>query len=371
MSRMAAFPVGRTTLAVYFGRRFIFHLVAVFSGCLALIFFVDLVENLRRAGGHDVDFWTIFLLSLFRLPSISELVLPFAVLFAAMATFLLLTRSLELVVARAAGISAWQFIAPAALIAFIVGIGATALYNPLAAELRSRHQVLHANTFGGGSTSVFDSAGDEAWLRQTGADGPSILYARASTEQGLRLTNVTVWTFNEADDFIGRIDAGNAILHDGYWELNDAWVSGVDVKPAFHDTFMVSTYLTPAQVQENVAAADAVSFWALPRQIDRVERAGLSAVSYRLQYQTLLARPLLLSAMVIIAATVSLRVFRFGSVGRLVLAGIIAGFVLYVVSKLAVDLGNAGAIVPFAAAWGPALVATLIGTTIMLYQEDG
>ncbi len=371
MSRLAAALFGHHTLAFYFGRRFMINLIAVFTGCLALIFFVDLVENLRRAGGHDVEFWTIFLLSVFRLPSISELVLPFAVLFAAIATFLLLTRSLELVVARSAGISAWQFIMPAALIAFVVGIGATTLYNPLAAELRARHQILHAESFGGGSSSVFDSAGDEAWLRQTGRDGPSIIYARASMDQGIRLSNVTVWTFTEDHQFAERIDAAAAILEDGYWRLNEAWVSGVDITPTLHDTFIVSTFLTPAQVQESVAAADAVPFWDLPSQIDRVESAGLSAAPYRLQYHTLLARPLLLSAMVIIAATVSLRVFRFGSVGRLVLAGIIAGFMLYVVTKLAADLGNAGAIAPFAAAWAPTLVAALIGTTIMLYQEDG
>lgn len=360
----------RTTLAVYFARRFALNFVAVFSGCLALIFFIDLVENLRRAGTHEVGFDAIVMLSLFRLPSISELVLPFAVLFAAMATFLLLTRSLELVVARSAGVSAWQFVAPAILIATIIGVTATTLYNPLAAELRARHQVLHAASFGGGGESLL-GAGDKAWLRQNGADGPSIIHAAAASEQGLRLDEVIVWTFSPDHDFLERVDAQNATLEDGHWRLSGAWVSSAESEPSFHGTYLVSTYLTPAQVQEDLAVADAISFWNLPAQIQAAEHAGLSGIQYRLQYHSLLARPLLLGAMVLIAATVSLRLFRFGSVGPFVLAGIVAGFVLYVISKMAVDLGKAGVVAPFVAAWAPAIVATLVGTTIMLYQEDG
>jgi lipopolysaccharide export system permease protein len=362
--------VGRTTLALYFGRRFAVNLFAVFCACLALIFLVDLVENLRRAGSRDVGFETVVLLSLYRAPSVSELVLPIAVLFAAMATFLLLTKSLELVVARSAGVSAWQFVAPAILVALAVGIAASTRYNPLASELRARHEVLYAEAFGGGG-SLLDASRDQAWLRQRGPDGPSVLHARGVSEGGLGLHDVTVWTFDDDNRFLERIDAARARLEEGHWRFSDAWVYTLGRDPERHSAYLVSTYLTPTQVRDNLAAADAVSFWNLPQQIASAERAGLPAIQYRLQYQSLLARPLLLGAMVLIAATVSLRMFRLGSVERFVLAGIVAGFVLYVVSKLTIDLGKAGAIAPFVAAWAPAIVAALVGMTILLHQEDG
>lgn len=360
----------RTTLARYFGRRFALSLAAVFAASLALILIVDLVENLRRAGSHDVSFGTVVLLSLYRVPSVSELVLPFAMLFAAMATFLLLTKRLELVVARSAGVSVWQFIAPAILLALAVGLAATAIYNPVASELRARHQALYADAFGGG-VSLFGSSTDQAWLRQRGADGASILHARAIAGGGHSLRNVTVWTFDDDGRFNERIDARGAMLEDGHWRLADAWVYAPGRDPQLHGTYILSTYLTPTQVRENLAAADAISFWNLPGHIESAERAGLPATQYRLQYQSLLARPLLLCAMVLIAATVSRRMFRLGSIQRFVVGGIVAGFVLYVVSKLAIDLGKAGVIAPFVAAWAPAIVASLVGMTVLLYQEDG
>ena len=76
-------------------------------------------------------------------------------------------------------------------------------------------------------------------------------------------------------------------------------------------------------------------------------------------------------AMVIIAATVSLRVFRSGNIGRMIISGIVAGFVFYVVLKIMGDLGAAGVIRPSLSVWGPVVVALLLGTNVLLFQEDG
>jgi lipopolysaccharide export system permease protein len=90
-----------------------------------------------------------------------------------------------------------------------------------------------------------------------------------------------------------------------------------------------------------------------------------------LQRQLLIARPLLLIAMVLVAASVSLRFFRFGGVAKMVIGGVSAGFALYVVTQLSGDLGSAGIINPVAAAWLPAVTGSLLGGLALLYQEDG
>ena len=70
-------------------------------------------------------------------------------------------------------------------------------------------------------------------------------------------------------------------------------------------------------------------------------------------------------------ASVSLRFFRMGGVQKVVLGGIAAGFVLYVLAKITGDLSKAGLMSPMAAAGLPALVGGLTGLTTLLYQEDG
>jgi lipopolysaccharide export system permease protein len=84
-----------------------------------------------------------------------------------------------------------------------------------------------------------------------------------------------------------------------------------------------------------------------------------------------MARPLLLIAMVLVAASVSLRFFRFGGVTKLVIAGVAAGFVLYVATQLSEELGSSGIVNPVVAAWLPAALGTMLGALALLHQEDG
>jgi lipopolysaccharide export system permease protein len=90
-----------------------------------------------------------------------------------------------------------------------------------------------------------------------------------------------------------------------------------------------------------------------------------------LRYESLKARPLLLIAMILVAASVSLRFFRFGGVTKLVVGGVAAGFMLYVATQLSEELGSSGIVNAPVAAWLPAIVGSLLGALALLHQEDG
>ena len=98
------------------------------------------------------------------------------------------------------------------------------------------------------------------------------------------------------------------------------------------DVYDLKTNLTPTQVRESFATPDTVPFWQLADYIRLAENAGLAAAGYRLQYYQLLAQPFYLAAMVLLAASVSLRSVRFGGVREMVLGGVVVSFLLYVLS---------------------------------------
>ena len=170
-------------------------------------------------------------MSLLRLPSFSELVLPFAVLIGTIGIFLMLSRSSELVVLRAAGISVWQFTLPAMIVAFLLGIAFVLLYNPIAAVARGEAERLYAAAFGRGE-SLLKTKNSGAWLREDGADGPSVIHALDVLNQGLELKGVTVFQYDREHRLIERVEAAKAVLKDGRWELENAWVSAVGQEPA-------------------------------------------------------------------------------------------------------------------------------------------
>ena len=360
------------TLARYFSLRFFVAMLAMFVICCVLIFFVDFIEMLRRAGNYSGDVPSLLLawMTLLRLPSFSELVLPFAVLIGTIGIFLMLNRSSELVVLRAAGISVWQFTLPAMLVAFVLGFGVLECYNPVAAVARGEAERLYAAAFGRGE-SLLKTKGAGAWLREDGADGPSVLHAGEVLNQGLELRDVTVFQYDRDHGLTERIEAKKAVLKDGRWELDEAWVSAVGQEPALYQRYLISTYLTPTQVRDVLGTVFSISFWDLPNFIQIAEKAGLPATQYRVQYQLLLSRPFLLVTMVLIAATCSLRGFRFGNVQINAVFGLAAGFLFFVFAEMSRNFAMAGLTSAVAAAWVPVIIAASLALTVLLYKEDG
>lgn len=359
------------TLTRYLSFTFARAVLATFGGMFVLIYLLDFVELLRRAGdAKDATAPLMALMSLLRVPAVAEQVMPFAVLFGAMFAFINLTRRMELVVARAAGMSVWQFTLPPVALALLIGLVGTTLYNPLSAVSKQRADGMEARLFGGTRAATATAA---LWLRQRSAEGQAILRANRSDHEGTDLTGVTVFAFKPDGAFDRRVDAKAAQLEPGHWRLTEARVTSADPddRPTTTPTYLLATDLTADQVKGSVAAPDNVPFWSLPGVRDKIEKAGLDASAYRMRYQALLARPFLLAAMVLVAAVFSLRFFRFGGVAKMVSGGIGAGFVLYVATRLAGDLGSAGILSAPVAAWSPAIVGSLLGTLVLLNQEDG
>ncbi|SVE37723.1 uncharacterized protein METZ01_LOCUS490577, partial [marine metagenome] len=111
-----------TILSLYICRNFLASFITVFAVFLGLIFLFDVIELLRRAAGQDnVGITLIFQMTLLKLPYLGQKASPFAVLFGAMIAFLRMTRNSELIVARASGVSAWQFLVPVLGVALVLG----------------------------------------------------------------------------------------------------------------------------------------------------------------------------------------------------------------------------------------------------------
>jgi lipopolysaccharide export system permease protein len=364
-------PIFVGTLARYFGLRFLTAVLLVFAGIFALVTLVDYIEMMRRAGDiPNVSAVLVAKTSFYRVPQVVERILPFCILIGAMSCYLNLSRRLELVVARSAGLSAWQFVAPALLVAFVLGLAATAIYNPVSAILQERSKRFEAELFGH-TASALSRSGGTFWVGQRTDEGQAIINAVSSRDQGINLNGVSVFTFDTEGRFKQRIEARAAVLEPGVWVLRDARVYALAVLPVKQSEFLLKTSLTPEQVRESFATPETVPFWELPQYIQIAEHAGLVAAGYRLQFQKLLARPFLLAAMVLLAAAVSLRFFRFGGVQKMVLSGVAAGFLLYVLSKVTEDLSKAELMHPVAAAWLPVLAGGITGFIALLYQEDG
>jgi lipopolysaccharide export system permease protein len=339
----------------------------------ALIMLIDFVE-ISRGVGSDVDLSGIRILGLMLLksPQVIIQLLPFVFLFGTLAAFVGLNRRSELIAMRAAGVSAWRFVLPAAGAALMFGVVTVAALGPLAASADGLFQRERARLSG-------SAAGAEArptvWIREGDDTRQMVIRAERQDRSNARLVDVTFFIYtNDAAGmrtFSERIDADSASLSNGSWRLVNAVGAEIGQRAVRYATLDLPSSLADEEAFERFARPQSTSFWSLPAQIDRVEAAGFSSTAYRLRLQQLLATPLMFAAMSILAAAFSLRLMRLGDLARMSVAAVVLGFGFFFVNQAASAFGSAEVIPPWLAAWLPPLLTALAAFTLLFYTEDG
>jgi lipopolysaccharide export system permease protein len=360
------------TLSAYIARQFFGWFCGVFGAMAVITFLVDYIELLRRgAAKAQVSMATLLEMAALKLPHTAQEAMPFAILFGTMLAFWRLTRSNELVVARAAGISVWQFLTPAVLVAFGVGVVAVTMFNPIASSMEASYEKLNSRNLRQGADELsLSHAG--LWLRQSdGKGGQIVIHGKKLASSRLELQGVSLFFFNKMTGFTSRVEASTASLEDGYWLIRsgERW-TGSESPQAFAE-LRLPTELTTAKIEESFAPPDTMSFWDLPGFITLLEASGFSAQRHRLHFNVLLARPFLFCAMVLVAATFSLRMQRRGGATMLIVSGVFSGFILYFLSDIVTALGLSAKLPVLLAAWTPAGVSTIFGASMLLHLEDG
>ena len=338
-------------------------------GAAALIVMIDFTETVSRFS--DVPGFTLaraLLLVALHLPPILEQVLPFAVFLASMLTLVRLNRRYELVVARSVGISAWGFLTPVAAASLFAGLVSLFTINPLAAAAIEWDEELQARLF---QRSVSTADENMLWLRQADGRASTIISAQNAFADGTVLRNPTFYRLNASGEMVDRIDASSARLVGEEWRLSNAVQNRSGRLPEVLGSARLATSIRPETIAQRATTPEATAFPALFSRIDDLRRLGLPTAPFSMQLQSLLTRPVLFLAMTLIAATVTLRFARFGQARRIVLGGLAAAFVLYVVTVLVRAFGSAGLVPAFAAAWVPAIAALFLGATVLLRTEDG
>jgi lipopolysaccharide export system permease protein len=358
------------TLGRYFFRRYLSTTIWFFLGVIGIVYLVDFSETASRMA--NLPGYTVtggLLMTAVRLPLILQQTVPFIALFVGMTVLIGLNRKYELVVTRAAGISVWQFMSPFVAGAFLLGIGVMTVLNPLAAWGQRQAALVESDWRGDGGSS--NSAPQVPWIRQISGEDDVIIGAHSILEDGTLLVDAVLIHFDSTGHIVLRQDAASAKLEDGYWLLK----SVIERRPGEiaerKDEVRVRTNLKQDFVQQRLTAPETIAFFNLSSRIEAAKSFGIPTKALETQFHSLLSQPLLLVAMTLIAATVSLKFSRFNQSRSVILGGILSGFVLYVITVLVKAFGSSGVVPPFVATWIPVTVALALGATILLHQEDG
>lgn len=363
------------TLSRYIAAAYAKNMVFLLGILLGIIFLFDMVELLRRAGGSDdVHFSVLFQMGLLKLPEVGQRLIPFAILFSAMFTFWQLSKRYELIVMRSAGFSVWQFLAPVIVVAVAVAILQVMLFNPVGAAMLGKFKQMEVDYIKSSVTSQIAFFDEGLWLRQDMENSGeyAVFHASGMEQSDWSLQNVMFLQFDENNNFLFRMDSPSARLEPGNWVFSDVTVHEAGESSGRKEQqIIIPTALTIEEIEDSFSSIDTMSFWSLPRYIATLEATGFDASRLKVHYQSLWAQPFMLAAMVLLAATVSLRPPRQRGAFMIIAIGVFIGFIVFFLSSFLQALGASNQIPTPLAAWSPSLICLLLGVSALMNLEDG
>lgn len=363
------------TLWRYILKKFLRSTLGVFLAITLVVLLFTGVENLRRYSDAGAAPGDVLIITLLQAPELLYQVFPLVLMLASLVTFLGLARTSELVVMRAAGVSALRLLRVPVLAAIAVAILCVAAVNPFVAAAIRQGQAVEEE-FSSSVSSLLSFSKEGVWLRQADPDGQTVIQAARTNSDGSILTRVNMHRFDREGVLYSRIDAPAARLTPGAWVLENASEWKLEPDGSFGlsaqgQRLSLATGLTNDEILESFAPPETVGFWELPRFIQQMEESGFSGLRHRLFLQTELAKPALFAAMVLIGAAFAMRPSRFGQTGVMILLAVLAGFALYFFKDFAESLGAQGDIPILVAAWSPPFAAILLAVSLLLHLEDG
>lgn len=363
-------------LHLYFARRFAMSFLLITAVLFTLIALVGLLEESQRSFAETVSFRDLVTLTLLNAPQTVNTILPLNMVLATVVLFLGMARSSEMVITRASGRSALKTLVSPVIVAFIIGVLAVSMFNPIVAATSKRYEQVSDN-FRSGGASALSISEEGLWLRQGTAEGQTVIRAWRSNNDGSVLYDVTFVSYAPDGGPIKRIEAQSAALGPDGWLLRNAksWplAAGTNSEgnAQTHDQLTLSSTLTLDRIRDSFGKAGAISIYELPAFIQQLEFSGFSPRRHKVWLQSELARPLFLISMVLVASAFTMRHTRSGGTGVAVLSAILLGFGLYFIRSFAQILGENGQIPVLLAAWAPPLAAILLALGLLLHREDG
>lgn len=367
-------------LARYVARRFVRSFLLIAGVFFLILMLTDMIEIIRRFSDENINLGQAIKLAILHIAGSFYEILPLITVLGGITLFLGLARSSEMVAIRASGRSALKVVRAPAVAAILIGMLLVGLMNPLVAVTGHHFDEAAAQLKQEAQQTV--SVGDNAlWLRQALLDqgkeaGQIVIRANRASPDASTLYRATFMIFDKESGPMRRIEAEEAHLSSGEWQLKGVKDYALDqpnpeAVAKEYTRLQLASDLTAQRIREGFGRPDVIPIWQLPSFINGLERAGFGAVRYRVWFQMELARPFLMAAMVLIAAAFTMQHMRGRNTGVAVLLAFGAGIGLFLLRNMAQILGDNGQIHPLMAGWGPPLVGILLALGLILQREDG
>jgi LPS export ABC transporter permease LptG/LPS export ABC transporter permease LptF len=363
--RFPQFHLWRPQLVdLYVGGKYLRTLALAFFGLLALYYVIEFIELSEKVQKGNATLGMVFEYFYYATPTFVYFVVPLSVLVAVLTTFGGLTRTNELTVMRACGVSLYRTAAPLLLLAAMMGGVMFLLEDRVLAHSQRRAEVLK-DQIRDRPARTFNLA-NRNWM--LGRDSRIYYFAVYDARERVLYQPSIFTTAREPFRLLAHTSAATVRFVDGQWMATDGWVqtfrsNGTVSREAFAER--VLELQPPEDFGTEQVEASMMNYGQLEDYIDRLGESGVNITQHRVELYRKAAFPFVTLIMTLIAVPFGVTTGRRGALYGIGLAmGLAVSYLL--ISHIFVAFGNASLLPPALAAWATNLLFSAGALVLLL-----
>ena len=333
------------------------------------------MESLDKIKDSGSPFYTAVFMAFLNIPDFLNDIAPSLIIISAIATFVNLSTKSEITVMRISGFSLWHILQPIMFSAFLLGIFWVVIFGSVSTAMTKQFNRLESKYVNQEIREVVEPK-NGVWIRQENIQTPGeeiIIQAKKVYSENLELKNITLWYFNNKNEFYKKINADRMLLHDGFWEIDNAILNDFEKLNIKLDKITLPTNLEKEFVRQRIVNdfqnVKLFTIFQLPSLITKLETSGFNANKFVVHLHSLISKPFLFMAITLIACFFGLNHIRNQNVAIMTFLGIIVGLIFYIISSILLAFGSSELIPVFASTWLIVLICFSIGT-LLIYQKE-
>ncbi len=277
-----------------------------------------------------------------------------------------LNANSEVIIFKAAGISAHQILAPLILAALALAVVNFTFNEAVVVKANKALSAWQAVNYGRIARTT--PAQTEVWVR----GGNDLFHAETVTGEGAAtvLHGVTIYDRSH-DRLIDVVHADSGRPFHGGWRLTQVGV--FDVARGVQRTMPAMDFATvvePAEFTTPVIIPANVAFWDLLPAISEQRAAGKRVTPLVAAANHKISGPLSAILMPLLGAVAAFGLARSGRLFIRFVIGMFLGFGFFVADNFMVAMGGFGTVPPLLASWSAFLLFLLIGETVLFRTEE-
>jgi LPS export ABC transporter permease LptG len=358
--RIAAPTLG--LLDGYISRAYLRMAGIAFLALLTLFYISTFLDKSDKIFKGQTTASTVGVLLLYMTPQFVYFVIPIAALLAVLVTFGALSRSSELTVMKACGISLYRAAAPVVVLSLMFSSVIFSLEQRILARANRSAEVLDAQ-IRGRQPRIFDAM-NRRWVVSRDGD---IYHFRLFDPERDELSALTIYTPRKDRWGLATMTYADKARYDKGWHAPSGWVQDFTKEPIKWTPFTdrrLPDLEAPDYFESEQPIAEMMSVGELRRYVQDLSSSGLNVTTQAVELQRKLAFPFVTLVMTLLAVPFGVSMGKRGTLYGIGI-GIVMALSYWILSSVFVALGKGGLLDPILAGWAPNII--VLGTASYLF----